>query len=194
NDFVFTNNLSSMHTTNVNEATDQKHEKTNGLKNVDTVAKFLVDAFNSISTSKDEWISLSKLGTAIKNEDPGFDPRSYGHRNLISLINSYNYFEAKPDDSTPPNYSVKLSVDIEQNQNKLQGTVKKFLNHYGFIEHKTGDYYFHVSNIAKKSQNSQLKKGTKVLFSVFKQPDPNEATSEEKNGKASDIEILENFV
>ncbi len=65
-----------------------------------------------------------------------------------------------------------------------------FIGYYGFIEHESGDYYFHVSNIHENSRKSKIKKGVKVHFDIFSPPNPEEGSSDEHNGKASNIEIL----
>ncbi len=190
NDFVFTNNLPTDQSSSVKniERLDSKNRQDS--KEEDMVKVFLIDAFNSISSSDEDWISLSKLGNAIKNEDPGFDPRTYGHKNLLSLINSYNCFSTQSDASTPPNYSINLSGGKINANSKFEGVIKKFIYYYGFIEHESGDYYFHVSNVAEGSRSIQIKKGQKVLFNVFKLPNPEVTSTDEKNGKASEVEIV----
>jgi predicted nuclease of predicted toxin-antitoxin system len=190
NDFVLTNNLpsaSSLTSENINE-------KLTNSPNFDTVEKFLVNTFKSISISDTDWLTLSNFGKAIKSEDPGFDPRSYGHRNLISLIKSYQYFNVKPDKATPPNYTVQLNKIFNEQDHKIEGKIKKFISYYGFIEYDSRDYYFHISNILEHCRDIPLKKGLKVKFNVFKEPNPGAESTEEKNGKASEIEILENII
>jgi hypothetical protein len=44
-------------------------------------------AFN-IAKGEEEEASLSKIGQALRRLDPGFDPRSYGHASLSSLVNA----------------------------------------------------------------------------------------------------------
>ena len=44
-------------------------------------------AFN-IAKDEDESASLSNIGQALRRLDPGFDPRSYGHGSLSSLVNA----------------------------------------------------------------------------------------------------------
>lgn len=44
-------------------------------------------AFN-IAKGEEESASLSKLGQALRRLDPGFDPRSFGHASLSSLIHA----------------------------------------------------------------------------------------------------------
>lgn len=189
NDFVFTNNLPSVSPVSLRKTAQHNNDNT-GQSQVDSVETLLKDTFESITTFQSEWVKLAKFGEAIKNEDPGFDPRSFGHRNLSSLIQSYSIFEIQSDDATPPNLSIRLLTPQKANNNKLEGLVKKFIQHYGFIEHKTGDYYFHISNIEKTCRDIPMKRGLKVRFNVFKQPNPDHELTDERNGKASEIEIL----
>jgi hypothetical protein len=44
-------------------------------------------AFNIAKGEEDE-VSLSLIGQALRRLDPGFDPRSYGHASLSSLVNA----------------------------------------------------------------------------------------------------------
>lgn len=44
-------------------------------------------AFN-IAKGEEETASLSRIGQALRRLDPGFDPRSYGHASLSSLVNA----------------------------------------------------------------------------------------------------------
>jgi cold shock CspA family protein/uncharacterized LabA/DUF88 family protein len=186
NDFVYTNNLSP--TTKQYEETVQP--KSSKSKAVDSVESFIKNVILSITSNEIEWVALGILGSALKSEDPGFDPRSFGHKNLISLIKSYDLFETKSDDATPPNYSVKLCETVKVEDKKLEGTIKKFISHFGFIEHESGDYYFHVSNIEKESRETKLRKGIKVVFNVFQEPNPTADDTDEKNGKASNITVI----
>lgn len=42
----------------------------------------------TIASGEDDAASLSKIGQALRRLDPGFDPRSYGHASLSSLVNA----------------------------------------------------------------------------------------------------------
>ncbi|MFN9327529.1 MAG: NYN domain-containing protein [Flavobacteriales bacterium] len=55
-------------------------------QNGDLVRK-LRKAFN-IAKGEEEEASLSLIGQALRRLDPGFDPRSYGHASLSSLVNA----------------------------------------------------------------------------------------------------------
>ncbi|MHB8094231.1 MAG: NYN domain-containing protein [Candidatus Aminicenantales bacterium] len=56
------------------------------------------------------WASLSTMGFYLRQLDPGFDPRTYGHKQLSQLIKSYSdLFEMKyQDDKGRTNVFLKL--------------------------------------------------------------------------------------
>lgn len=59
----------------------------------------------------EEWVYLSSLGSALRQLDPAFDPRTYGHEQLQSLIKKYpETFALKRDNSrTPPVVYIALT-------------------------------------------------------------------------------------
>jgi len=62
----------------------------------------LLEGFN-LASKEDEWIHLSSLGLVLRQLDPAFDPRSYGHQKLQSLIKQYpETFTLKRDTSRKP--------------------------------------------------------------------------------------------
>jgi hypothetical protein len=56
------------------------------------------------------WASLSTMGFYLRQLDPGFDPRTYGHKQLSQLIKSYqDLFEMKfQDDKGRTNVFLRL--------------------------------------------------------------------------------------
>jgi hypothetical protein len=42
----------------------------------------------AVAKGEEEEASLSLIGQALRRLDPGFDPRSYGHASLSSLVNA----------------------------------------------------------------------------------------------------------
>ena len=56
------------------------------------------------------WASLSTIGFYLRQLDPGFDPRTYGHKQLSQLIKSYSdLFELKfQDDKGRTNVFIRL--------------------------------------------------------------------------------------
>jgi hypothetical protein len=146
----------------------------------------LIRAYN-ICESESGWVHLSKIGLAIRKIDSGFDPRKYGFNNLTTLMESMgSSFEMKDNGGIPPIYFCK-KTSLEEAE-VLSGTIEYFSHTYGFIEHKTGKYYFYIKNV----KNPDLvNKGVSVHFKVFKKPDPSGTTNLEKNGVARDVEVVE---
>jgi uncharacterized LabA/DUF88 family protein len=46
-------------------------------------------AIDMVGTDDDGWTRLSEVGTALRRIDPGFDPRTFGHRQLSQLIKGH---------------------------------------------------------------------------------------------------------
>lgn len=71
----------------------------------------LLQAFE-MAAKEEEWINLAALGAVLHQLDPAFDPRSFGHKNLQSIIRDYsNLFEIKRDNSkTQPVIYVALTA------------------------------------------------------------------------------------
>jgi hypothetical protein len=49
----------------------------------------LIHQAYEIAQQEDGWARLDHMGNALYQLDPGFDPRTYGHRQLSRLIASY---------------------------------------------------------------------------------------------------------
>lgn len=65
-----------------------------------------------MAAKEEEWAYLASMGNALRQLDPAFDPRTYGHQKLQSLIKDYSEtFVFKLDDSkTPPVVYVALTT------------------------------------------------------------------------------------
>ncbi len=65
-----------------------------------------------MAAKEEEWVYLAAMGGALRQLDPAFDPRTYGHQKLQSLIKDYpKTFALKLDDSkTPPVVYVALTT------------------------------------------------------------------------------------
>jgi hypothetical protein len=64
--------------------------------------ELLVEGFN-LAAKEEEWIHLAVLGSVLRQLDPAFDPRTYGHQQLQSLIKEYpETFTLKRDTSRKP--------------------------------------------------------------------------------------------
>ena len=62
----------------------------------------LLEGFN-LAAKEEEWIHLATLGIVLRQLAPAFDPRTYGHQRLQSLIKQYpETFTLKRDTSRKP--------------------------------------------------------------------------------------------
>lgn len=57
-------------------------------KNLEEALELLKEAYKK-APKNENWATLGCLGKALRRSDPGFDPRQYGHRSLLSLIQSF---------------------------------------------------------------------------------------------------------
>ncbi|MGA1873876.1 MAG: NYN domain-containing protein [Thermoplasmatota archaeon] len=182
--FIFTENI----------GLEKKDAKDTGQKveSEDELKDILMETYHSIDKEEDGWVILSLFGDQIRRLSPDFDPRSYNHKNLISILRSYgSIFEIRKDQMNPMLYYVRMTDgEYEEEERIKEGKVKKFLGFYGFIESDDGDYFFNITNIDEEDKKKKLRKGMKVSFKVFKEPDPEGNTTDERNGKAFDIKII----
>ncbi len=65
-----------------------------------------------MAAKEEEWVHLGSRGNALRQLDPAFDSRTFGHQKLQSLIKDYpGTFALKVDDSkTPPVVYIALTV------------------------------------------------------------------------------------
>ena len=56
--------------------------------------------------TEDGWVHAAALGTSLRHFDPDFRPKDYGHRRLLTLLQSFQFYvELKP---TSAAYAVRL--------------------------------------------------------------------------------------
>jgi len=86
NVFIYTENLKRK---SQNNGTTGRR-KTNHLSEQEReLAELVSQAIDMVGPDDDGWTRLSEVGTALRRIDPGFDPRSYGHRQLSQLIKGH---------------------------------------------------------------------------------------------------------
>jgi uncharacterized LabA/DUF88 family protein len=70
--------------------------------NVSDPLNLLLEGF-TLAAKEEEWIHLATLGSVLRQLAPAFDPRTYGHQQLQSLIRQYpETFTLKRDTSRKP--------------------------------------------------------------------------------------------
>ena len=95
NQFIYCENLVDTKEMRKKSAKEEKPEMTGPLP-------LLLEGFN-LAAKEEEWIHLSSLGSVLRQLDPAFDPRTYGHQRLQSLIKNYaKTFTLKRDNSRKP--------------------------------------------------------------------------------------------
>lgn len=105
--FVYTENL----------VTETKNPRTKSQKTQEKISPdqepipTLIKAFE-MSVQEDGWSLLAVMGNALYQLDPGFDPRTYGHKQLSRLIASYkDIFEQR---SVESNGSTLFYVKVKE--------------------------------------------------------------------------------
>ena len=160
------------------------------VSNVKDIINF---GFKNAQSDEAGWIRFDNFSNTIRLQYPSFDTRTYNHKNLLSLLSSFSHeIEIKNNNDMPPNYWLKQKSN--ESGNKIKGTIKRISASFGFIENDMGVFYFNNTNIVGEYDESKLQQslvGSKVMFTVLKYPDPTKGDNIEKNGKASEVEILQ---
>jgi uncharacterized LabA/DUF88 family protein len=95
NQFIYCENLIGPKEISKKAAKEEKSDVSDPLN-------LLLEGFN-LAAKEEEWIHLATLGIVLRQLDPAFDPRTYGHQRLQSLIKKYpETFTLKRDTSRKP--------------------------------------------------------------------------------------------
>lgn len=107
NQFIYCENLTKIGET-------KKKLKRKEKSDVPDPEPLLLKAFEMVA-KEEEWVNLSTMGNILRRLDPAFDPRTFGHDRLQSLIKDYpETFTLKLDDSkTPPIVYIALTAQQE---------------------------------------------------------------------------------
>lgn len=102
NVFIYTENLvPEKHTKKEIEVLDETVREDEKVKETGPIL-ILKEAFE-MAVREDGWASLATVGAYLHQLDPGFDPRSYGYKQLSQLIKAHSdIFELKSQDETGP--------------------------------------------------------------------------------------------
>jgi hypothetical protein len=95
NQFIYTENLV--------DSREIRRKATRETKpDISDPLNLLLEGFN-LAAKEEEWIHLATLGNVLRQMAPAFDPRTYGHQRLQSLIRQYpETFTLKRDTSKKP--------------------------------------------------------------------------------------------
>jgi hypothetical protein len=78
NQFIYSENLT----------VTQEPKKKEEFHDIDDPLPLLVQGFE-MAAKEDEWTYLATMGNSLRQLDPAFDPRTYGHQKLQSLLKDY---------------------------------------------------------------------------------------------------------
>ena len=108
NQFIYSENLTV--TKEPRKKPAKKPEKEGKVDTPDPLP-LLLQGFE-MAAKEEEWVYLAAMGNALRQLDPAFDPRTYGHQKLQSLIKDYpETFVLKRDKSRkPPVVNVALTT------------------------------------------------------------------------------------
>ncbi|MFC2041474.1 NYN domain-containing protein [Chloroflexota bacterium] len=92
NQFIYYENLS------VTQEQKRKEER----QDVGDPLPLLIQGFE-MAAKEEEWVYLAKMGISLRQLNPAFDPRTYGHTRLQSLLKDYpETFAIRQDKSKKP--------------------------------------------------------------------------------------------
>ncbi len=184
NEFKYIENLES----------STRRDEENNVSPFESLEKLISHAYKNSRMTEEGWVSLSDLGKTIRRSMPEFDPRSYNHNSLREILEALSEeYEMKTDAYVPPNHWIK-SIPMSKKAEAMHGKIKFFKENWGFIEtEEAGDFYFLSTNLKKSSRKKKIREGMKVRFKVFKMPNPNGENSSDRNGKATEVEIVKGF-
>jgi len=86
NVFIYTENLKRR---SRNNGTSPRRKATHLNAQERELVEMVSQAMDMVGPDDEGWTRLSEVGTALRRIDPGFDPRSYGHRQLSHLIKAH---------------------------------------------------------------------------------------------------------
>lgn len=160
-----------------------------------TISELLKEYISNSIMEDDGSVMLANLGATIRRFQSDFSYSKYGCATLRELLEKYpTEFKIFPDDYTPPNYYVKKieQAECKSGNERFTGKISRWLGHFGFIKTNEGkEFFFTIKNLLPESSDKKPKAKSDVEFSVVKEPDPYGKTTTEKNGRATDIKILD---
>ena len=108
NQFIYSENLT---VTEEPKKKPRKKTKKEEKPDVHDPLPLLLQGFQ-MAAKEEEWVYLASMGNFLRQLDPAFDPRTFGHQKLQSLIKDYpETFVLKLDDSkTPPVAYIALTT------------------------------------------------------------------------------------
>jgi uncharacterized protein (TIGR00288 family) len=89
--FIYTENLEERERQKKKAAAKQQQQAKLTPSEADLIDN-IEQAIDMVGEDDEGWVSLSEVGTALRRIDPGFDPRTYGARQLAQLVRAKKAF------------------------------------------------------------------------------------------------------
>lgn len=89
--FIYTENLEERERQKKKVAAKQQQQTKLTPSEADLIDN-IEQAIDMVGEDDEGWVSLSEVGTALRRIDPGFDPRTYGARQLAQLVRAKKTF------------------------------------------------------------------------------------------------------
>ena len=158
-----------------------------------SLEKFLENAYDLTPFYKNMNVKLvSQLWERVYRQKSDFNVNDYGAKTPLELLRKFDKKFSITDDGK--NQRTFFVEKIENNNcQRKQGTISRRIQRFRIISanDNSGDYFFYMSEINKNFKNEKLDKGTKVDFLVVKEPDPQAVENKDKNGRATDVIIIQ---
>lgn len=158
-----------------------------------SLEKFLENAYEKTPYYKSTSGKLvSQMWESIYALKSDFNVKNFGAKRPIDLLKKFeNKFKITDDGKNQRTFFVE-KIENENESLRKTGIVKRRIRNYRIItaDDNSGDYFFYMSEINPEFKGEKVDKGTKVDFLVVNSPD-NNGGFENKNGRATDLKIIE---
>lgn len=111
NQFIYSENLSKVKVPRKKRGAKKAEEQ----DSIDPLP-LLIQGFE-MAAKEDEWAYLAAIGNSLRQVDPAFDPRTYGHQKLQSLLKQYTdvFILTQDRSKKPPVVNVSLNPKYSGN-------------------------------------------------------------------------------
>lgn len=168
---------------NAKQTPDEKpqiHARRTIVKKAPSPLPLLKEAYQN--GNKGNGVLLSQFGSEVKKLKPDFAWDTKAYPTFHAFLDSFpETFRITNDHGQP-------RLWMKEKKNGMIVTVK---GTYSFAKDEEGFTYFvYKKDILPEFQDTPLKEGMKVRFAVSKEPSPEGKNSRERNGKATELEII----
>lgn len=157
------------------------------------IEKFIEKMYDATPRSNGtDTVVSNKLWETVLNNKPDFNVKNYGKENFVELLRDLDIFEMQPDREWPQIYYIFKKGSNKSLQERKRGKVKRRIDKYRIIEDEEGrNFFFYMTEINSDFRGEKLEVGTNVDFKVAKEPNPNGNTNRERNGRATDVKVVD---